>query len=199
MIGGRPEKFDVVLGVRGRESWHHSILSGGTNGQRSSWTCVGGLALRSRQRDLRWCQDMIARLFIALLALTGVNGCRSEVQQASNAEELGPETVLLYTEIPEALRCWLVESSSPEGLHSVTYDDSADLGELYDAVHSMVSMNEGGQHKAVSAVVTWRWTKSKGFDAVQLRTADDVQIVELPPRLLEVWRVAAEPPPPQAR
>jgi hypothetical protein len=142
---------------------------------------------------------MIARLFIALLALTGVNGCRSEVQQASNAEELGPETILLYTEIPEALRCWLVESSSPEGLHSVTYDDSADLGELYDAVHSMVSMNEGGQHKAVSAVVTWRWTKSKGFDAVQLRTADDVQIVELPPRLLEVWRVAAEPPPPQAR
>jgi hypothetical protein len=141
---------------------------------------------------------MTTRLLLLMLALAGVNGCRSEVQQASNVEELGPETILLYTEIPEALSCWLVEGPSPERLQSVTFDDSANLGELYGAVHSMVAMNEGGQHKAVSAVVTWHWTKERGFDAVQLRSAEQVQMVELPPRLLEVWHAAAEPPAAQA-
>jgi hypothetical protein len=133
---------------------------------------------------------MVARTCVLLLLAAGLLSCRSVPVEAQAGGELGPVKILLYAELKDATYGWLGDEPTPASIEPVTYSYSANFKELERAVDATIAANAEGQHKAVSAVVTGQRIEKGAFQLIQIRSSQNIRIVDVPADLYEAWQAA---------
>ena len=167
---------------------------GDRDAQRSAPTCMG--RIRLRRRSVQGGQRMVARICLLLILSSVLLSCRSASVSAHPAGEFGPVRILLYSELREATYGWMGDSPTPMDMEFVDYGYSYNFKALSAAIDEIIKANnEGGPHKAISAIVTGERVKVLGGVAVQIRSSSDIQIVDLPAGFFDIWKATTGPPP----
>jgi hypothetical protein len=131
-----------------------------------------------------------------LVLSTVLLSCRSASVAAQPAGEFGPVRILLYAEVREAAHGWMGNSPAATDMETVDYSYSANFQALSAAFDEIIKANnEGGPHKAISAIVTGERVKAPGVATVQIRASSDIQIVDLPAGFFDVWKATMRVPP----
>ena len=139
---------------------------------------------------------MVARICLLLILSSVLLSCRSASVAAQPAAEFGPVRILLYSELREATYGWMGDSPVATDVELVRYSYSANFKPLSAAIDEIIKANnEGGPHKAISAIVTGERVKVLGGVAVQIRSSSDIQIVDLPAGFFDIWKAMTGAPP----
>jgi hypothetical protein len=141
---------------------------------------------------------MVARNCLLLMLSSVLLACRSVSVAAQPAAQFGPVRILLYAEVREATHGWMGDSPAATDMEFVRYSYSANFKALSAAIEEIIKANnEGGPHKAISAIVTGERVKAPGGAAVQIRSSSDIQIVDLPAGFFDVWKATMRVPTPK--